>query len=170
MANLPWVKAIWRTSSLSGSGGSVRTGGLRLARKFGQIRPNGVGVSSPGASARLAQIGRVGQPPPVTGDLVGVVAMEVEGVLSLAGAVVSNDSGLMHIAAALSRPLVVVYGATSPGFTPPLNRNAAVLASDIDCAPRFQRECPLQHHRCMREILPSQVAAKLDGLLQVEGH
>ena len=104
-------------------------------------------------------------------DLAGRTRLaEAVDLLSLAGAVVSNDSGLMHIAAALSRPLVVVYGATSPGFTPPLNRNAAVLASDIDCAPCFQRECPLQHHRCMREILPSQVAAKLDGLLHVEGH
>ena len=71
----------------------------------------------------------------------------------------------MHIAAALSRPLVVVYGATSPDFTPPLNRNSAVLVSDIDCAPCFQRECPLGHHRCMRDTPAASVAAKLDALL-----
>jgi len=92
---------------------------------------------------------------------------EAVDMLSLSDAVVSNDSGLMHIAAALSRPLVVVYGATSPGFTPPLNENSEVLVSDIDCAPCFERECPLQHHRCMRDTTPAQVAAKLDTLLQV---
>jgi len=87
-------------------------------------------------------------------------------MLSLATAVVSNDSGLMHIAAALARPLVVVYGATSPGFTPPLNTNAAIVASDIDCAPCFRRECPLGHHRCMRDTPMARVAAELDALLE----
>jgi heptosyltransferase-2 len=86
-------------------------------------------------------------------------------LLSISDAVVSNDSGLMHIAAALSRPLVVVYGATSPGFTPPLNNNADVLVPEIDCAPCFQRECPLGHHKCMRDTQPALVAAKLDVLL-----
>lgn len=99
-------------------------------------------------------------------DLAGKTTLaEAVDMLSLATAVVSNDSGLMHIAAALSRPLVVVYGPTSPGFTPPLNTNSEVLVSDIDCAPCFQRECPLQHHRCMRDTPATQVAAKLDGLL-----
>lgn len=86
-------------------------------------------------------------------------------LLSRCTAVASNDSGLMHIAAALSRPLVVVYGPTSPDFTPPLNDNAEILVADIDCSPCFKRECPLGHHRCMRERLPGQVAAKLDTLL-----
>lgn len=99
-------------------------------------------------------------------DLAGRTQLaEAVDMLSLSAAVVSNDSGLMHIAAALSRPLVVVYGATSPDFTPPLNRNSAVLVSDIDCAPCFQRECPLGHHRCMRDTPAASVAAKLDALL-----
>jgi heptosyltransferase-2 len=86
-------------------------------------------------------------------------------LLSLATAVVSNDSGLMHIAAALGRPLLAIYGATSPGFTPPLGTRASLQVSDIDCAPCFQRECPLGHHRCMRETLPVAVADKLQALL-----
>lgn len=104
-------------------------------------------------------------------DLAGRTKLEeAVDMLSLASAVVSNDSGLMHIAAALSRPLVVVYGATSPRFTPPLNRNSTVIVSDITCAPCFQRECPLQHHRCMRDTSPARVAARLDALLREEGH
>ena len=99
-------------------------------------------------------------------DLAGKTELaEAVDLLSISDAVVSNDSGLMHIAAALSRPLVVVYGATSPGFTPPLNDNAEVLVPDIDCAPCFQRECPLGHHRCMRDTQPARVAGKLDALL-----
>jgi heptosyltransferase-2 len=99
-------------------------------------------------------------------DLAGRTSLaEAVDLLSLADAVVSNDSGLMHIAAALARPLVVVYGPTSPGFTPPLNTNSAVLVSDIDCAPCFQRECPLGHHRCMVETPAARVAAELDTLL-----
>jgi heptosyltransferase-2 len=99
-------------------------------------------------------------------DLAGRTTLaEAVDLLSLATAVVSNDSGLMHIAAALARPLVVVYGATSPGFTPPLNDNAAIVASDIDCAPCFQRECPLGHHGCMRYTPMERVALELDTLL-----
>ena len=64
--------------------------------------------------------------------------------------------------------MVVVYGPTSPDFTPPLDARAAVLMNSIDCAPCFQRECPLQHHRCMRELEPARVAARLDALLNTE--
>ena len=99
-------------------------------------------------------------------DLAGRTRLaEAVDLLSLAAAVVTNDSGLMHIAAALGRPLLVVYGATSPAFTPPLNDNAAVLVSELDCAPCFQRECPLGHHRCMQEIPSRRVVAELDRLL-----
>jgi heptosyltransferase-2 len=90
---------------------------------------------------------------------------EVVDLLSLSTAVVSNDSGLMHIAAALQRPVVVIYGATSPDFTPPLCPDSEMLVSNIECAPCFERECPLGHHRCMRDALPSQVGAKLEAVL-----
>ena len=103
---------------------------------------------------------------PLCRDLAGKTSLaEVVDLLSVADAVVSNDSGLMHIAAALRRPLVAVYGATSPEFTPPLGERVACQVSDIDCAPCFQRHCPLGHHRCMRETSPGQVADKLDALL-----
>ena len=91
---------------------------------------------------------------------------DVIDLLALAGAVVSNDSGLMHVAAALSRPVLALYGATSPAFTPPLGERVAIASADVECAPCFERECPLAHHRCMQTLTEAQVAARLDALVQ----
>lgn len=71
-------------------------------------------------------------------------------VLSLADLVVSNDSGLMHIGAALQIPLVAVYGSTDPSHTPPLSKNHSIARLDLECSPCFERTCPLDHHDCMR--------------------
>lgn len=80
-------------------------------------------------------------------------------LLSLVTGMVTNDSGLMHIGAALKKPLVVIYGSTSPFFTPPLSESAKILQRQLSCQPCFERSCPLQHHRCMRDIKPEQVLA-----------
>jgi len=82
-------------------------------------------------------------------------------VLSLADQVVSNDSGLMHVAAALERPLVALYGSTSPDFTPPLSGAAQILRLDLDCSPCFQRQCPLGHLDCLNQLSPDRVLAAL---------
>jgi heptosyltransferase-2 len=103
-------------------------------------------------------------------DLAGRTSLaEVVDLLSRSTAVISNDSGLMHIAAALQRPLLAIYGATSPGFTPPMGSGSVVLQSQLDCAPCFQRECPLGHHRCMRDTSAQLVIARLDELLLARG-
>jgi len=83
-------------------------------------------------------------------------------LLSVCDQVVCNDSGLMHIACALGRPTVGVFGSTSPGFTPPLGKDATVVELDLECRPCFQRTCPLGHLDCLRKLEPELVLDQLN--------
>jgi heptosyltransferase-2 len=98
-------------------------------------------------------------------NLVGRTSLD-EAIALIAGArfVVSNDSGLMHIAAALGRPQVALFGSSSPLHTPPASPASRVLWLRIECSPCFQRACPLGHFRCMRQIDVEMVLSELNGL------
>ena len=90
-------------------------------------------------------------------------------IIAAAKLLVSNDSGLMHVAAALSVRQLALFGSSSPQHTPPLNPQATVLwlknnpayQPPLDCAPCFERSCPLGHTRCLNDLSPTMVLARL---------
>lgn len=91
--------------------------------------------------------------------------LDVIDILAHCNVAVSNDSGLMHIAAAVDIPVIAMYGATTPAYTPPLNANAKVFYMKLECSPCWQRTCQFQHYRCLQDIVPKQVyKAVLDRL------
>lgn len=85
-------------------------------------------------------------------------------LIALSDIVVTNDSGLMHIVAALNKKIIALYGSSDANFTPPLNKQAKIINLNLACSPCFKRECPLGHTNCLTQIKPNLVLKAIDSL------
>jgi len=95
-------------------------------------------------------------------NLCGKTQLEdVVDLLAASESVVSNDSGLMHIAAAVGIKLVVIYGSSTPKYTPPLSNKAKIIYHQLECSPCFERECQFDHYDCLRRITTNEVMESL---------
>lgn len=104
---------------------------------------------------------------PAVRNLAGATALgEAIALIAAASAVVSNDSGLLHVASALNRRVIALYGPTDPLHAPPFSDVALSLSLNLDCAPCRQRECPLGHHACMQKLEPALAWQPLQAMLE----
>ena len=84
-------------------------------------------------------------------------------LMSLCDTIISNDSGLMHVAAALDKKLIAIFGSSDPFHTPPMSTNAVIEYLGLECSPCFKRECPLDHLNCLRQISPDSIYKKIEA-------
>lgn len=95
-------------------------------------------------------------------DLAGNTKLgEAIDLMSLCHTVISNDSGLMHVAAALDKKLIAIYGSSDPKHTPPMHPQAVIQYLGLECSPCFERVCPLGHLNCMKQLLPIEITQQL---------
>jgi heptosyltransferase-2 len=98
-------------------------------------------------------------------NLCGATSLaDVVDLLAAAEVAVSNDSGLLHVAAAAGAPVVAIYGSSSPQFTPPLTSAAAVVSLALECSPCFARDCPLKHLNCLNQLEPATVLRAVESV------
>ena len=98
-------------------------------------------------------------------DLTGKTSLtEVAAIMASARAVISNDSGLMHLAAYIGTPVIGLFGSTSPVWTHPIGKKSIALNVPEPCAPCFDKTCRYQHYRCLENITPKTVAEAMEKL------
>ncbi|MGE0500081.1 MAG: lipopolysaccharide heptosyltransferase II [Rhizobiaceae bacterium] len=136
------------------------------AELAGALMRRGFGIVLLGSAKDAAVTGEVARIAPGAIDLAGKTRLEdAIDILSAARLAVTNDSGLMHVAAAVGVPVVGIYGSTSPDNTPPLTEHRELLTLRLSCSPCHARECPLGHMNCLNQLAPSTVHDAVDRLL-----
>ena len=141
----------------------------RFAELARRLATAGVAVCVLGSArdAELAQAVASGSP---ALDLTGRTdLLDAVDILSASCLAVTNDSGLMHVAAALGVPVVAIYGSTTPAFTPPLSTRAVTIGQDLPCRPCFRRECPLGHRACLNNTSVERVMGEVHELGVLRG-
>ncbi len=124
-------------------------------------------LTSPGEQAQASSIAAACNGLPMIGE--GGDVLELAAAIAHCSVVITNDSGPLHLAAALAVPSVSIFGPTDPARTviPGASR---VIRQSLSCQPCYARECPLGHHRCMTEIAVDEVYAAALGLFnEVDG-
>ncbi len=95
-------------------------------------------------------------------DLAGKTSLgDAIDLMSRCHTIISNDSGLMHVAAALDKPLIAIYGSSDPNHTPPMHPQAVIEYLGLSCSPCFKRTCPLGHLNCLNQLVPGKVITHL---------
>lgn len=143
--------------------------GEYFARLAGELRSVGMQIWVVGSrkdTKICKQIATVAGPG--VANLSGKTSLqEAVDIISCADCVVSNDSGLMHIAAAVNRPMVAIFGSSTPNYTPPLGaqEHTRIMHLKLSCSPCFERVCPLGHTHCLRRIEVEDVLTEVKRLL-----
>ncbi|RQW61725.1 lipopolysaccharide heptosyltransferase II [Vibrio viridaestus] len=92
--------------------------------------------------------------------------IEAIDLLAMCKTVFCNDSGLMHISAAVGSQIVAIYGSTSPLYTPPLSDKVVIVSKELECRPCFKRECPLGHLKCLKDLSVSTIINHYNSMEQ----
>ena len=100
-------------------------------------------------------------------NLAGKTSLK-EAIALIAGIhlLVTNDSGLMHVASAFDIPVIALYGSTDYRHTPPFSSESHIISLNLACAPCQKRECPLGHHDCMNRLMPALVFEELMEIME----
>jgi heptosyltransferase-2 len=139
----------------------------KLAEQIRQVHPYAQ-IALLGSSKDVPVCEKIISLAPETRNLAGITKLnDAIALIARAEVVVSNDSGLLHIAAALNRPVIGLYGPTDADQSPPVAEIAKILSLRLECAPCMQRHCPLGHRDCMRKLMPELVWRELKPLLRI---
>lgn len=135
---------------------------INFAKLAASLNAKGIEVWIFGSEKDRATANKIVEMAPQARNLCGQTRLEdVIDLMALTQAVVSNDSGLMHIACASGTEVIGIYGSSDPEYTPPLSGRAKVVYLGLACSPCFKRICPLGHTDCLNKLSVERVKAIL---------